>query len=47
MHYSAYVNAEKFYEKYCKIGIENKKTLEENLKKAKKLNIECKTNFQL
>jgi len=28
MHYSAYVNAEKFYEKYCKIGIEKKKILD-------------------
>ena len=28
MHYSAYANAEKFYEKYCKINIENKKILD-------------------
>ena len=28
MHYSAYLNAEKFYEKYCKIDIENKKILD-------------------
>lgn len=28
MHHSAYVNAEKFYEKYCKTNIENKKILD-------------------
>jgi len=28
MHYSAYANAEKFYEKYCKVNIENKKILD-------------------
>lgn len=28
MHYSAYINAEKFYEKYCKDNIENKKVLD-------------------
>jgi len=28
MHYSAYVNAERFYEKYCKTNIENKKILD-------------------
>jgi SAM-dependent methyltransferase len=28
MHYSAYVNAERFYDKYCKINIENKKILD-------------------
>lgn len=28
MHYSAYANAEKFYEKYCKNNIQNKKVLD-------------------
>ena len=28
MHHSAYVNAEKFYHKYCEHGIENKKILD-------------------
>jgi len=28
MHYSAYANAEKFYNKYCEIGIENKNILD-------------------
>jgi SAM-dependent methyltransferase len=28
MHHSAYVNAEKFYQKYCEVNIENKKILD-------------------
>ena len=28
MHHSAYVNAEKFYHKYCENNIENKKILD-------------------
>jgi hypothetical protein len=28
MHHSAYLNAEKFYHKYCESGIENKKILD-------------------